>query len=393
MTVANDRLLLGPGPSMVHPRVLGAMSRPLVGHLDPSFLALLDCVQRDLRRLFGTTNELTLPLSGTGSAGMEACFANLIEEGDEVVVWVNGVFGSRMVEIAQRLGARVVPVEAPWGEIVPLEHLAQALARCRAPKLLAVVHAETSTGVWQPLDGLAHLAQQRDALLLVDAVTSLAGCPVEVDRDRWDACYSATQKCLSCPPGLAPVTFGARAVERIRRRRRKPPTWYLDLGLIQAYFGGERVYHHTAPISMIYALAEALNLVFEEGIQKRHARHHVNHLALIAGLQAMGIEPVPAPNHRLWMLNTVRIPQGVEDSDTRRRLLMRHSIEVGAGLGPLAGKVWRVGLMGESSRAGHVRRLLLALAGELPMRTLPANAGRCALDAADAVYAQVVVAP
>jgi alanine-glyoxylate transaminase/serine-glyoxylate transaminase/serine-pyruvate transaminase len=378
---------------MVHPRVLGAMAQPLVGHLDPMFLALLDGVQRDLRRLFGTANELTVPLSGTGSAGMEASLANLIEEDDEVVVGIHGVFGTRMAEIAERLGARVVRVDAPWGEIVPVERLAQALENCRAPKLLAIVHAETSTGVWQPLGEISALVHAREALLIVDAVTSLGGCPVGVDRDGWDVCYSATQKCLGCPPGLAPVTFGPRAVERIRQRRRKPPTWYLDLNLIQAYFGGERVYHHTAPISMVYALAKSLELVFEEGLDARYERHRVNHLALLAGLAALGIRPVPAEGHRLWMLNAVRIPQGVEDNDTRRRLLMRHSIEIGAGLGPLAGKVWRVGLMGESSRAQHVRRFLLALAQEFPASALPSNAGRDAVEAADAVYAGACVAP
>jgi len=384
----SQRLLLGPGPSMVHPRVLAALARPLVGHLDPVFLELLDGVQRDLRWLFRTDNALTLPVSATGSAGMEACFANLVEEGDEVIVGVAGVFGTRMAEVAERQGADVTRVEVPWGEVIAPEQIEAALAGCRRPRLVAVVHAETSTGAWQPLVDIGRLVRERGALFTVDAVTSLAGCQLEVDGWGIDACYSATQKCLSCPPGLSPVTFGSRAIARIEARTRKVRSWYLDLGLIGSYFGGDRVYHHTAPISMIYALAEALQIVREEGLEARFERHRLAHLSLLAGLEALGMEPAAAAGHRLWMLNSVTVPAGVEEAVVRRRLLVRHCIEIGPGLGPLAGKVWRIGLMGESSRPEHVRRLLLALAAELPPDRLPAGAGRKALEAADAVYQQ-----
>ncbi len=360
-----ERLLLGPGPSMVAPSVRAAMGRPLLGHLDPVFLSLLDGVQADLRRLFRSDNEFTLPLSGTGSAGMEACFANLIEEGDEAIVSVAGVFGGRMAEVAERLGACVQRVEVPWGEVVPLERLEEALARSKRPRLLAIVHAETSTGAWQPLEGLGELVRRYDALLVVDSVTSLAGCPVEVDAWQIDACYSATQKCLSAPPGLAPITLSKRALDRIQQRRSKPTTWYLDASLLGQYFGSQRLYHHTAPVSMIYGLAEALRIILEEGLERRFRRHETNHLALMAGLAALGLEPAAASGHCLWMLNSVRVPEGVDEAVVRRRLLERHGIEIGPGLGPLAGKVWRIGLMGESSRPIYVRRLLMALAAEL----------------------------
>jgi alanine-glyoxylate transaminase/serine-glyoxylate transaminase/serine-pyruvate transaminase len=360
-----DRLLLGPGPSMVHPRVYAAMARPLVGHLDPYFLGLLDTVQADLRSLFDTQNKLTLPISGTGSAGMEACFANLVEDGDEVVVGVNGVFGTRMREGAGRLGARVVSVEAPWGEIIDPQAVEGALQSCTKPRLVAVIHAETSTGAWQPLEDIAAMAHRHGALMVADCVTSLAGCPVAVDGWGIDACYGGTQKCLSCPPGLSPVTFSERALRRIASRSTKPRSWYLDLSLIGAYFGQTRVYHHTAPISMIYALSEALALIEEEGLDSRFERHRRNHAALMAGLATIGLEGAAAEGHRLWMLNSVHVPEGVDEAEVRRRLLVRHGIEIGPGLGPLAGKVWRIGLMGESSRLENVRRLLLALAAEI----------------------------
>lgn len=360
-----ERLLLGPGPSMVHPRVLEAMSAPLVGHLDPAFLELLDGVQASLRRLFKTANEMTLPIPGTGSAAMEACFANLVEEGDEVVVGVCGVFGSRMKEVATRLGARVVAVEAPWGEALEPRAFEQALARCVRPSLLALVHAETSTGVWQPLEEIASLAKDAGALLMVDCVTSLGGCEVEVDAWGVDACYSATQKCLSCPPGLSPLTMSERAMDKVRSRRSKPRTWYLDLGLIGNYFGGERIYHHTAPVSMIYGLAEALALIEEEGLEARFERHRRNHLALMEGLGELRLKPAVAESERLWMLNSVLVPQGMDEAALRRRLLGECGIEIGPGLGPLAGRILRIGLMGHSSRASHVERLLSAMGQEL----------------------------
>jgi len=367
---------------MVHPSVYAAMAAPLVGHLDPYFLTLLDGVQQKLRRLFRTTNELTLPLSATGSAGMEACFANLVEEGDEVVIGVNGVFGARMADVAERQGARVVRIEAEWGDIIDPARVAEALSRCTRPRLVAVVHAETSTGALQPLPEIARLAHERDALFLVDAVTSLAGCPLEVDAWGIDACYSATQKCLSCPPGLAPITFGPRAVARMKARRTRPHSWYLDLALIGAYFGGERVYHHTAPISMVYGLAAALALVEEEGLEARWARHERTHRALMAGLEALGLEPAARAGHRLWMLNSVRVAQSMAEADVRAALYARHGIEIGAGLGPWKGKVWRIGIMGESCSVENVRRLLLALGAELASGHAQA---RDAIAAADAI--------
>lgn len=372
------RLLLGPGPSEAHPRVLAALARPTIGHLDPAFLAILDRVQGSLRRLFGTTNALTLPISGTGSAGMETCFANLVEDGDEVVIGVNGVFGGRMAEVATRLGGKVVTAEAPWGEIVSPDAVGVALARCKKPRLVAVVHAETSTGAWQPLEEIVGMARAAGALTVVDTVTSLAGCPVEIDAWGVDVSYSGTQKCIGCPPGLSPATFSARALERVKARTARCRSWYLDLTLIGSYFGSERVYHHTAPINMVYALEEALDLVFEEGLSSRFARHRANHRALMAGMSVLGIDGAVAPEHRLPMLNSVRIPAGADDRRVRARLLERHGIEIGAGLGPLAGKVWRIGLMAESSRIENVRRLLASLAVELG-----SDAGRDAVEAAD----------
>ncbi len=356
---------MGPGPSLVNDRVLEAMSRPLIGHLDPAFLGLLDEVQEGLRRLFRTTNEMTLPVSGTGSAGMEACLHNLVEEGDEVVVGTNGVFGTRIADLAGRLGADVRRVEAEWGDTIDPGQVAGTLAGCRRPALVALVHAETSTGAWQPVEEIARLAHEAGALVLLDTVTSLGGCPVEIDGWGIDASYSGTQKCLSCPPGLSPVTFSARAMARVASRHTPVRTWYFDLGLIGAYFGGERVYHHTAPVSMIYALSEALALVEEEGLEARFERHRANHGLLVEGAAALGLEPFVEEGKRLWMLNSIRVPDGSEEAGLRRALLERHGIEIGPGLGPLAGRVWRVGLMGESSRRANVERFLAAVSEEL----------------------------
>jgi alanine-glyoxylate transaminase/serine-glyoxylate transaminase/serine-pyruvate transaminase len=341
--------------------------------------------QELLRLTFRTSNALTIPISGTGSAGMEACFVNLLDEGDEAVIGVNGVFGTRMADIVERLGGRPVRVEAPWGQIIDPDAVARALEGCRRPKLVAVVHAETSTGVWQPLHDIARIAHDANALFLVDAVTSLGGCPVEVDAWHIDACYSATQKCLSCPPGLAPVTFSPAAVEAMQRRRRKARSWYLDLSLIAQYWGKDRIYHHTAPISMNYALREALRLVHEEGIEARFRRHRLNHEALVAGLEAIGLTLASQRDHRLWMLNSVSVPQGVDDAAVRRRLLAEHGIEIGGGLGPLRGSTWRVGLMGESSRRAHVLTFLSALSEVLRSEGYGVSAGS-ALGAAEGVY-------
>ena len=356
-----SRLLLGPGPSNVHPRVLRALSTPVVGHLDPAYLTLMDETRRMLQHVFQTTNALTLPISATGSAGMEACFVNLLEPGDEAVVCVNGVFGTRMADIVGRCGATLHTVEAPWGRIVDPADVEAALAKCRQPKLVAVVHAETSTGAWQPLEEIGALAHAAGALFVVDTVTSLAGCPVRVDDWGIDACYSGTQKCLSCPPALAPLTFSERAVEVLQRRRSKVQSWYLDLTMITKYWGEERVYHHTAPISMSYALYEALRIVVEEGLAARWDRHRRNHEALAAGLEAIGLGLAAQEGHRLWQLNSVTIPDGVDDAAVRGRLLHEFGIEIGAGLGPLKGRTWRIGLMGENSRPASVLTLLEAL--------------------------------
>lgn len=360
------RLLLGPGPSNVHPRVLRALGTPIVGHLDPYYLKLMDDTRRMLQQVFRTTNQLTLPLSATGSAGMEACLVNLLEPGDEAVIGVNGVFGTRMVDIVERCGAVPVRVEAPWGNVIDADDVRRALAGCKRPKLVAVVHAETSTGAWQPVEEISRLAHEAGALFVLDTVTSLAGCPVEIDAWQVDACYSGTQKCLSCPPGLAPLTFGPRAVEVLRGRKSKVRSWYLDLTMIEKYWGDDRVYHHTAPISMSYAFYEALRLVLEEGLEARWERHRRNHEALRAGLAGLGLEIASQPGHQLWQLNSVRIPEGVDDARVRGALLQRHGIEIGAGLGPLKGKTWRIGLMGESSRMSSVLAVLHALEQALP---------------------------
>jgi len=372
---------------MVNARVYAAMARPLVGHLDPYFLELLAKVQEDLRAIFGTSNGVTLPISGTGSAGMETCFANLVEDGDEVVVVVAGVFGSRMCEVASRLGARVERVEVEWGRVADPADVEAAIGRFGSPKIVAVVHAETSTGAWQPLRELSRIAHEAGALFLVDCVTSLGGCPVAIDDLAIDAAYSGTQKCLSCPPGLSPVTFSEPALEVVRARRSPPRSWYLDLSLIGAYFGSQRVYHHTAPVSMIYALAESLAIVLEEGLEHRYLRHERNHHALLAGLARLGVQAAAQEGHRLWMLNSVRVPDGIDEAALRRRLLLDHGIEIGAGLGPLAGKVWRIGLMGESSRPVNVRRVLLALESELRREGLGMPTGE-AIAAADRIYAE-----
>ena len=380
------RVLLGPGPSDVHPRVLAALAAPLVGHLDPVFVAMMEEVKSLLRFVFATENALTIPISGTGSAGMEACVVNLVEPGDEVVVGVNGVFGTRLAEVATRAGATVTRVEAPWGHVVRAEQVEAALRNCRQPKLVALIHAETSTGAWQPLEDAARLAHDHGALFLADCVTSLGGAPVEIDRWGIDAAYSGTQKCLSCPPGLSPITFGPHAVEALRRRKTPVQSWYLDLTLLERYWGEERVYHHTAPISMNYALREALRLVAEEGLAARFARHRANHEALAAGLASLGLAFASEEGHRLPMLNAVTVPDGMDEARVRRRLLDAHGIEIGGGLGPMKGRVWRIGLMGESSRRAHVLLLLSALEDALRAEGHRVAAG-AALAAAQAAYA------
>jgi alanine-glyoxylate transaminase/serine-glyoxylate transaminase/serine-pyruvate transaminase len=381
-----SRILLGPGPSDVHPRVLAAMSLPLIGHLDPAFLEIMNESQEMLRWLFQTRNPLTFPVSGTGSAGMETCVVNLIEPGDKMVVCVNGVFGQRMTDVAQRAGARVTTVERPWGEVFDPQQIREVLRRER-PKVLGIVHAETSTGAAQPMAELGALCRETDTLLLVDTVTSLGGMPVAVDAWGVDAVYSGTQKCLSCPPALAPVSFSPRALEVMNRRKTKVQSWYLDMTMVQRYWGQERFYHHTAPITMIYALREALALIQEEGLEARWARHARNHRALKAGLAAIGIGYAAAEGHQLPMLNAVRVPAGVDDLAVRKRLLSEFGIEIGGGLGDFKGKVWRIGLMGYSSQIGNVLLLLAALENCLQAQDVAFNTG-ASVAAAGRAYGQ-----
>jgi alanine-glyoxylate transaminase/serine-glyoxylate transaminase/serine-pyruvate transaminase len=346
---------------MVAPTVLEAMSRPVIGHLDPEFIRCMEEIKQMLRAVFRTSNEMTFPVSGTGSAGMELCMVNLLEPGDEAVICVNGVFGGRMAELAERCGATVRRIEAEWGRIIEPEQVQEAL-RSGRPKLVAVVHAETSTGALTPIEEIAPIVRESGALLVVDAVTSLGGCPVDVDAWGIDAVYSGTQKCLSCPPGLAPVSLSQRAVDAARNRGTKVQSWYLDVNLLSSYWGeGGRTYHHTAPISMNYALHEALRLVLEEGLEARWSRHERMHYELRDGLEELGLTLTSQPGHQLWQLNAVRVPDGVDHADVRRRLLEEHSIEIGGPLGDMPVKWWRVGLMGETARSGNVQRFIAAL--------------------------------
>tara|TARA_R110002095_G_scaffold147182_5_gene127345 strand:+ start:60772 stop:61917 length:1146 start_codon:yes stop_codon:yes gene_type:complete len=351
---------MGPGPSDVSPSVLSAMASPTVGHLDPYFLQIMDEVQDMLRTIFHTTNELTLAVSGTGSAGMEACVVNLLEPGDKIVVCTNGVFGARMADVASRIGAEVVQIERPFGEVFSAEEVAEIVKK-EKPKVVGIVHAETSTGAAQSLKEISEVVHEADALFLVDCVTSLGGMPVKIDEWNIDAAYSGTQKCLSCPPGLAPVTFSSRAVAAMDARKTKVSSWYLDMSMVRSYWGGSRAYHHTAPINMNYGLHQALRLVLDEGLENRFSRHYSNHCALKAGLQAMGIQFAVADDHQLPMLNAVKIPDGIDDATIRSQLLNWFGIEIGGGLGPMKGKTWRIGLMGESSHSSHVLLFLAAL--------------------------------
>src|SRR5262244_69643 len=375
------RILLGPGPSPVDDRVLSAMSAPVLGHLDPLFLQCMDDVQALLRYVFETENRVTIPISATGSAGMEAALVNVIEPGDEVVVCINGVFGERMRDIIERAGAKPIVVEAKWGEALDVSRIEASLNSSQA-RALALVHAETSTGVLQDLSGLADMAHQRGALFIVDAVTSLGGHPVRMDRNGIDICYSGTQKCIGAPPGLAPITFNERALDRIRSRRSKVQSWYLDITMVEKYWGDDRTYHHTAPISMNYALREALRLINEEGLEARWRRHRLNHRALVTGVEAMGLKMAVAPANRLWSLNAVSVPEGVDDARVRGRLL-EENIEIGGGLGPLKGKIWRIGLMGSGSTRENVVLVLDSLHRALNSEGWPCNSG---VAAAQAVY-------
>ena len=361
------RTLMGPGPSDVNPRILEAMGRPTIGHLDPAFVDFMEQLKELLQYAFRTSNPLTFPVSAPGSAGMEACFVNLVEPGDTVVVCVNGVFGRRMVANVERSGGIPVVVEQEWGRAVDPDAMQAALQAHPEASLVAFVHAETSTGARSDAAALVDIAHRHDCLAIVDAVTSLGGIELAVDEWELDAVYSGSQKCLSCPPGLSPITFGARAVERIKGRSHPIQSWFLDTTLIMGYWGSgqTRSYHHTAPVNALYGLHEALVILAEEGLEQAWERHRRHHLALAAGLEAMGLElAVPEPE-RLPQLNAVRIPVGVDDARVRRRLLEEHNLEIGAGLGALAGKVWRIGLMGHSSNATNVLRCLGALEASL----------------------------
>ncbi|HEY0981430.1 pyridoxal-phosphate-dependent aminotransferase family protein [Schlesneria sp.] len=377
------RILMGPGPSDIHPRVLLAMAAQTVGHLDPYFLRIMDETQGMLRQVFRTQNKLTLAVSGTGSAGMETVVANLIEPGDKMIVCVNGVFGGRMADVAARCGAVVIQLDRPFGEIFTTEEIEKAVKEHR-PKVVGIVNAETSTGASQPVEDIARVCHENGALIAVDCVTSLGGQPVEVDAWQLDAVYSGTQKCLSCPPGLAPVTFSDRAVAAIDARKTKVQSWYLDMQMVKDYWGSNRAYHHTAPINMNYGLHEALRIVLEEGLEARFARHTRNHLALKAGINAMGLEYAVKEGQQLPMLNAVRIPAGADDAAVRKQLLNEFGIEIGGGLGPMKGKTWRIGLMGSGSSAANVLVFLAALEKCLLDQGLktPPGAGVAAANAA-----------
>jgi len=381
------RTLMGPGPSDVHPRVLSAMGRPTIGHLDPAFIGMMDETKAMLRRLFRTGNQMTLPVSAPGSAGMEICFVNLIEPGDTVVVCQNGVFGMRMKENVERCGATAVMVEDAWGQAINLDKVEDALKANPDAKALAFVHAETSTGVESDAKALCALARKYDALSIVDTVTSLGGIPVLVDDWQADAVYSGSQKCLSCTPGLAPVTFSEAALGRIKGRNTKVQSWFLDLNLVMGYWGdggGARSYHHTAPINALYGLHESLVMIEEEGLENSWARHKKMHEALKAGLEAMGLGLLVDPAHRLPQLNAVTIPGGVDEAAVRKSLLANYNLEIGAGLGALAGKVWRVGLMGQGATPKNVTLCLSALEGVLGAMNADITLGK-ALPAANAV--------
>lgn len=382
------RTLMGPGPSDVPQRVLEALARPTLGHLDPQFIGMMDELKQLISYAFDTKNQLTMPVSAPGSAGMEACFANLLQPGDTALVCVNGVFGTRMIENVQRCGAKAIRVDDEWGRAVDPDKVRAALDAHPEVSVLAFVHAETSTGALSDAETLCRIAREHDCLVIVDAVTSLAGVPLHVDAWGIDAIYSGTQKCLSCTPGLSPVSFSERAAERIRNRQTPVQSWFLDMNLVMGYWGegAKRAYHHTAPVNALYGLHESLVALQEEGLEQSWARHRAMHNALAAGLSAMGIQYVVPEAERLPQLNSVWIPEGLDDAEVRGELLSRFGLEIGAGLGDFAGKVWRIGLMGYAARAENVRLCLTAL------ETLMVEKGLCekgvALAAAEPLLAQ-----
>ncbi|MYA70907.1 alanine--glyoxylate aminotransferase family protein [Candidatus Poribacteria bacterium] len=360
--IVPPRVLLGPGPSEANTRVLKAMTTPMLGYLDTKFVEVMDDTVALLREVFGTKNRLTLPVSGTGTAGMEAALANVVEPGDGVVVGINGYFGERIANIAARCGGVVRTVEAEWGTHISAEKIAEAISKISAPKLVALVHGETSTGILQPLTDAIEIARSSGALFLADCVTSLGGQPVDMDARGIDIAYSCTQKCLAGPPGLSPISFSERAVDVIRNRKTPIQSFYLDMTLLEKYWQGEkRSYHHTVSMSMIYALREALRVVLEEGLAARYERHELNARALLAGAKAIGLQPAAEQGYRAPMLTTLRIPDGIDDATIRKRLITDYGIEIGAGLGIFAGKAWRIGLMGESTNERNIMLVLNAL--------------------------------
>ncbi|MCU7905160.1 MAG: alanine--glyoxylate aminotransferase family protein [Candidatus Thiodiazotropha sp. (ex Epidulcina cf. delphinae)] len=371
------RTLMGPGPSDVHPRILEALSRPTIGHLDPVFVEMMEQTKGLLQETFQTENPLTMPVSAPGSAGMETCFTNLVEPGDKVVVCQNGVFGGRMKENVERCGGVPVMVEDEWGKAVSLEKVEAALDHHSDAKILAFVHAETSTGARSDVKELVELAHRHDCLTIVDAVTSLGGSELKVDEWEIDTIYSGTQKCLSCTPGISPISFNERALEKVRNRQRKVQSWFLDLNLVMGYWGSgqKRAYHHTAPVNALYGLHESLCILQEEGLENAWTRHNKMHTALKAGLEAMGLSFIVDESHRLPQLNAVSIPQGVDDAGVRSRLLNEYNLEIGAGLGTLAGKVWRIGLMGHSARAENILLCVGALEAVLSDLNAPITGG------------------
>jgi alanine-glyoxylate transaminase/serine-glyoxylate transaminase/serine-pyruvate transaminase len=383
------RTLMGPGPSDVHPRILEAMSRPTIGHLDPMFVTMMDEMKNLLQYAFKTENQLTLSVSAPGSAGMETCFVNLLEPGDKAIVCQNGVFGGRMKENVERCGATAIMVEDPWGQPVDVCKVQAALKAHPDAKLVAVVHAETSTGATSDVEAISRLAHAQGALVLVDAVTSLGGSPLKVDEWQIDAIYSGSQKCLSCTPGLSPVSFSERAVNTIKNRKTKVQSWFLDLSLVMAYWGGgvKRAYHHTAPINALYGLHEALVILQEEGLENSWKRHATMHSALRAGLEAMGLNFIVPEGARLPQLNSVTIPDGVDDAAVRTTLLNRYNLEIGAGLGALAGKIWRIGLMGHSANPKNVMYCLTVLEAVLAEQMAPIQRGVAAAAAQSVLVA------
>ena len=361
------RRLMGPGPLDVHPRVYKALSSPVIGYLDPVYLGVLDRIGELLPSVFGTRNRLTNAMPGTGSSGMEACVANLIEPGDRILVCVAGYFGDRIRQIAERHGAEITVIEEEWGKPIDPARVEAELKQV-SYKLIALVHAETSTGVLQPIDDIARLAKEYDAMMMLDTVSSLGGIEIKVDEWGIDACFSCSQKCIGCAAGLSPITFSDRAVEMLKKRKTPVSSWYLDISLIEKYWGNERVYHHTSSSTLNYGLLEALLLIHEEGLEKRFARHLKNHNALVAGIEALGLKMLVDPEYRLPTLNTVMIPDGVDDLKLRRYLLEKFKLDIGGGFGRLQGKVWRVGLMGYSSSADNLLFFIPAISRALALQ-------------------------